>query len=156
MKPEHRELSLQVVEYMKSRGGTAVIGGCFSSFAQPNDIDRWFGEVWGLPWRTGQYHRTIVCLQYSHVSPEGAETSSLLKSYSSKALFLKNVSPSDSLYASPVGARSESAVFGPIPIKAETSIAFGKCSNGWLAYTGDVNNEEGTAAAVFAMMKLRN
>jgi len=75
-------------------------------------------------------------------------------SYSSKALFLKNVSPSDSLYASPPGAKSESVVFGPVPVEAQTSIAFGKCGQGWLAYTGDVNHEEGTAQAVLAMMNL--
>lgn len=107
-----------------------------------------------MPWRVGQYETTTVVLQDSHIGPIGSSKSSLTAFYSSKALFLKNVSPADSLYASPPGSRSESVVFGPVPVEAQTSIAFGKCGQGWLAYTGDIHNREGTAEAVLAMMRL--
>ncbi|KAI0532854.1 hypothetical protein GGR58DRAFT_506977 [Xylaria digitata] len=76
------------------------------------------------------------------------------KTLISKALFFKNVSPSDSLYASPEGVRSESVVFGPVPVEAQTSVAFAKCGQGWLGYTGGVNNEAGTVEALLAMMGL--
>ncbi|KAI1427750.1 hypothetical protein F5Y12DRAFT_736770 [Xylaria sp. FL1777] len=107
-----------------------------------------------MSWNVGQYQRTTVLLQDSHVGLGATARARLATSYSSKALFLKNVSSSDSLCASPEGARSESVVFGPAPIKAETAIAFGRCGQGWLGYTGDANNEEGTADALLAMMGL--
>ncbi|KAI1302028.1 hypothetical protein F5Y03DRAFT_362537 [Xylaria venustula] len=150
----HRELSHQVVEYVKNRGGIVVLGGFFSSTVRPNDLDQYLGQAWGMPWRSGQYERTTVLLQDSHVGLDANTRARLAASYSSKALFLKNVSSSDSLYASPEGARSESMVFGPVPVEAQTSVAFGKCGQGWLGYTGDVNHEEGTAEAVLAMMGL--
>ncbi|KAJ2996586.1 hypothetical protein NUW58_g925 [Xylaria curta] len=154
VEPQNSELSRQVVEYVKSRGGVAIMGGFFSSFIRPSDLNRWLSQSWGMPWRVGQYERTTVLLQDSHVGLEAATRARIPASYSSKALFLEEVAPSDSLYASPEGARSESFVFGPVPVKAQTSIAFGKCGLGWLGYTGDVNNEEGTAEALLAMMGL--
>ncbi|KAI1130975.1 hypothetical protein F5Y10DRAFT_262712 [Nemania abortiva] len=148
MHGKHKKLSSQVEDYVKNRGGTVILGGFFSDFVRPAVLDRWFRTSWGMPWRVGQYERTTVLLQDPHVGLGGSNKSSLTASCSSKALFLKNVSPSDSLYASPLGARGESVVFGPVHVRAETSIALGKCGQGRLAYTGDVNNEQGTAEAV--------
>ncbi|KAI3333390.1 hypothetical protein F4824DRAFT_472349 [Ustulina deusta] len=150
---QNNTLSHEVVEYVKNHGGIAIMGGFFSSI-RPNDLDRWIGQSWGMPWRSGQYERTTVLLQDSHVGLEATTRARLATSYSCKALFLKNVSSSDSLYGSPEGARSESMVFGPVPVEAQTAIAFGRCGQGWLGYTGDVNNEEGTAEALLAMIGL--
>ncbi|KAJ8129494.1 hypothetical protein O1611_g4137 [Lasiodiplodia mahajangana] len=155
VRQEHSGLSSQVVNYVKNRGGTVILGGFFASFVRSNELDRWFRDSWGMPWRVGQYERTTVRLQDSHVGLAGSNKSSLTTSYSSKASFLQNVSPSDSLYASPLGAGGESLFAdGKVRIRAETSIAFGKCGKGWLGFTGDVNNEQGTADAVLAMMNL--
>ncbi|GAP85174.1 putative triacylglycerol lipase [Rosellinia necatrix] len=152
--PQHHELSRQVVEYVKNGGGIVIMGGFFSSFVQPDDMDHWLGSSWGMPWMIGQYERTTVILQDSHVGLEASTRALLPTSYSSNILFLKNVLPSDSLYASPHGARSELIISGPVPVKAETAVAFGKCGQGWLGYTGDVNNESETAEVVLAMMGL--
>ncbi|KAI1750323.1 hypothetical protein F4782DRAFT_548794 [Xylaria castorea] len=148
------QLSRQVVEYVKNRGGIVIVGGFFSLTIRPSELNRWLRHSWGMPWRSGQYGRTTVLLQDSHVGLEASTRAHLVASYSSKALFLKNVSSSDSLYASPKGARSESIVFGPVPIEAQTVIAFGKCGQGWLGFTGDTHNVDGTAEALLAMMGL--
>ena len=108
-----------------------------------------------MPWKFGQYFRTTVVLQGS-ANGRGHRDwrNGLPAAYSSKAVFLRNVAPSDAWYVSPPGSMSESLVLGPEPVNEETSVAFAKVGDGWLGYTGDVNDEEGTHAAVLAMMGL--
>ncbi|KAF2967296.1 hypothetical protein GQX73_g6260 [Xylaria multiplex] len=150
---QYYELSRKVISYVKRDGGTVILGGLFASFIRLIDLHIYF-ELLDVPWRAGQCERTTVFLQGSHVGLEPTARARLATSYSSEALFLKNVPPSDSLYASPKGAMSESATLDPIPIKAQSSVVFGRCGHGWLGFTGDLNNEEGTAEAVLAMMGL--
>lgn len=152
--PEYKQLSQQVVEYVRN-GGTAVLGAFFTSGVRPNDFDKWIKKAWGLPWEFGQYQRTTVIFQNSANGPPHSHwRNGMPAAYSSKAVFLKNVAPNESWYASPPGSTSESVVFGPTPVKEQTSVAFAKVGNGWLGYTGDVNDEDGTRAAVLAMMGL--
>lgn len=74
--------------------------------------------------------------------------------YSAKAVFLQHVAPENAWYVPPPGSTSESRVFRPRPVSAETAVAFRKVGEGWLGYTGDVNIEEETTMAVLAMMGL--
>ncbi|KAI1076721.1 hypothetical protein F5B20DRAFT_593724 [Whalleya microplaca] len=150
---KHENLSWDVINYVRN-GGTAILGGYFQDTIAPPDFDRWMGEAWGLPWRYGQYETTTVVLQSSAVGPREFWRNGLAASYSQKGVFLKNVAATDSWYASPPGSKSESFVFGPVPVDAQTSIAFGKVGNGWLGWTGDIHYREETAAAVRAMMGL--
>lgn len=153
--PLYDALSRQVVAYVRS-GGTAVLGGFFSSLIQPTVFDEWMQGAWGLPWCSGQYERTTVVLQ-SAAAGRGTGPGwrkGLMESYSCKAVFLQDVAPEDSWYASPPGATSESLVFGPVPVLSETAVAFAKVGEGWLGYTGDVNSEDGTTMAILAMMGL--
>ncbi|KAI8966521.1 hypothetical protein F5Y11DRAFT_364184 [Daldinia sp. FL1419] len=151
--PEHKNLSNKVVDYVRN-GGTVILGGFFSMGVVPPDFDKWMKDVWGLPWRFGQYVTTTVVFQSSAVGPRDFWRDELAAAYSQKGVFLKNVSPADSWYASPPGSTSESRVFGPSPVGAQTSIAFGRVGRGWLGWTGDIHNQEETAAAVRAMMGL--
>lgn len=158
--PLYHALSGQVVDYVR-HGGTAILGGFFSSLVQPLVFDEWMRRAWDLPWRSGQYERTTVVLQRGAAGRgTGRGTgpgwrNGLLESYSCKAVFLKDVaSEGDSWYMSPPGAKSESLVFGPVPVESQTAVAFAKVGQGWLGYTGDINNDTGTTAAVLAMMGL--
>lgn len=153
---KYAALSRQVVDYVRN-GGTAILGGFFTSFVRPNDFDKWIRTAWGLPWMSGQYERTTVVFQNSATGRRDAGQrwrDDLVAAYSSKAVFLKGVAAEDSWYSSPQDARSESFVFGPVPVEAQTAVAFAKVGSGHLGYTGDVNNEEGTTLAVLAMMGL--
>ncbi|KAI2620372.1 hypothetical protein GGS26DRAFT_571192 [Hypomontagnella submonticulosa] len=152
-KPKHKDLSNRVVNYVRN-GGTVILGGFFALGIRLPDFDKWMKDAWDLPWRLGQYETTTVVFQSSAVGPHPFWRDNLAAAYSQKGVFLKNVAPSDSWYASPPGAKSESFVFGPVPIEAETSIAFGKVGKGWLGWTGDIHNRDETAAAVQAMMGL--
>ncbi|KAI0449707.1 hypothetical protein F5B21DRAFT_493511, partial [Xylaria acuta] len=143
------------MDYVKNRGGIAIVGGPFASFVGPNELNSWIGRRWRMPWRVGQYRRTTtVLLQDTHVGLEATTRAHLVPSYRSEAWLLKHVPSSDSLYASPEDASSEPEVFGPVPVGAQTAIAFGKCGQGWLGYIGDVDNQEGTAEVLLAMMGL--
>ncbi|OTB12322.1 hypothetical protein K445DRAFT_66416 [Daldinia sp. EC12] len=148
-----KDLSSKVVNYVRD-GGIVILGGFFSMGIGPIEFDKWMRNVWNLPWRYGQYETTTVVFQSSAVGPRKFWRDGLVAAYSQKGVFLKNVSPAASWYASPPGSTSESSVFGPVPIQAQTSVAFEKVGKGWLGWTGDINHEEETSAAVRAMMGL--
>lgn len=152
--PNNKQLSQQVVDYVRG-GGTAIIGGYFTSFVRPDDFNKWMRESWGLPWEFGQYERTTVVFHNSAIGrPHSHWRYGMPAAYSSKAVFLKKVAPYDAWYMSMSESMSESLVFAPSPVEQQTSVAFAEVGNGWLGYTGDVNNEDGTNAAVLAMMGL--
>ncbi|KAI0012996.1 hypothetical protein F4779DRAFT_614157 [Xylariaceae sp. FL0662B] len=102
----------------------------------------------------GTYETTTVVFQSSAIGPRQFWRDGLAAAYSQKGVFLKNVDAKDSWYASPPGSVSESRVFGPVSVEAQTSVAFGKVGQGWLGWTGDIHNGDETAAAVLAMMGL--
>ncbi|KAI1657377.1 hypothetical protein F4813DRAFT_361226 [Daldinia decipiens] len=151
--PKYKDLSSKVVNYARN-GGIVILGGFFSTGVAPTDFNKWMKDVWDLPWRYGQYETTTVVFQSSAVGPRKFWHDGLAAAYTQKGVFLKNVPPADSWYASPPGSTSESRVFGPVPIQAQTSIAFGRVGKGWLGWTGDIHNREETSAAVRAMMGL--
>jgi hypothetical protein len=80
--------------------------------------------------------------------------SSLPAAYSQKAQFLEGVHPDASLYAPSKGTMTPSRVSPPTPFDyTESAIAFTSVDNGWLAYVGDVNNEEGSERVVTDLCK---
>ncbi|KAI0405846.1 hypothetical protein F4802DRAFT_560935 [Xylaria palmicola] len=119
-------------------GSTVVIAACFSSFVNEGEFNRCFGKI-GLPWKRGGYYRTDVSLRPAAVDDRLKRH--LLPAYSQKALYVQGVAGSDAWYA---GGQNEVAV------------AFTKVGNGKLGYVGDVNGEDGSEAAILAMLGLLN
>ena len=149
-------LSGQVYEYV-CQGGIVILGGLFSSMVNPDAFDTWMRNQWELPWRSGQYETTKVCLQkYARGlgSRGDALEHGLSRAYSSKATFLRDVESKDVWYAAPPGARSENIVCHGKPVAAETSVAFAKVGKGRLGYVGDVNVGEPITRIELAMMGL--
>ncbi|KAJ5712833.1 hypothetical protein N7493_009301 [Penicillium malachiteum] len=135
------------------QGSTAVITGSFSSFARPSDLKPFFSKA-GLPWEAGTYMRTTVAL-----NPEAPGTDlarHLPLKYSQKALFLKNVAPSESWYMTNADSVLESHVFAPQSANTpgESPIVLGRVGEGRLGYVGDVNGEDSTQVVVVAMCGL--
>ncbi|KAI0102747.1 hypothetical protein GGR51DRAFT_562203 [Nemania sp. FL0031] len=149
---QHSNLSSQVIDYVKKRGGTVII--LFSLVR--DEMNRWFKDSWGMPWEVGrdEKEKTTVYLQDSHALA-GSSKSRLTASYLTPAVFLQNVRPSDSLYASQLSARVNSATNSPSKSPVATSIAFGKYGWGWLGFVGDgyVAQDE-TVAAMLVMSNL--
>jgi hypothetical protein len=144
-----------VLDSVKSyvvNGGTVVLAGHFSSFMKPLDIGRWFSTKWGLPWESGDYHRTTVHL---NSQAQALPIQGLPSSYSQKAVFLKNVASNAAWYLPSTESRTESRVFAPASVDTQqTPVAFGAIGSGHLGYIGDVNGEEGSTAVVLAMCGL--
>jgi hypothetical protein len=142
----------QVVSYVRA-GGTAVIGGLFSSFVRPMDMTNWFRKHWDLPWRAGDYHRTTVYLNSGaqRVPPQYG----LHPEYSQKAVFLQNVTSDAAWYLPSESSTTQSLVFAPVSVdRQQTPVAFAAVGEGWLGYVGDVNAEKGSDVAVLAMCGL--
>ncbi|KAF2156452.1 hypothetical protein K461DRAFT_265835 [Myriangium duriaei CBS 260.36] len=124
-------------------GGVVVHSGLFSSFIAVDEMNRYWDQVWDLPWIAGSYFSHELYL--NRLVP-GLGTPGLKASYSQKALHLRRVEKS-------------SAVYIPDPTSEEAdhrqiASVFHPYGNGFVGYTGDVNNEEGTTMLVLAMCGL--
>ncbi|OTA70421.1 hypothetical protein K449DRAFT_427952 [Hypoxylon sp. EC38] len=104
--PEYREFSDKVVQYMQ--------------------------DVWNLSWRYGQSGITDVVLQRSAVGPQDFRRESLIEEYHQKAVFIKNIAPSNSWYASHPGhlPTSNPPVSGHDSTESQTSMEFREVGNG--------------------------
>lgn len=138
-----------VLEYVR-RGGTAIVMGLFPSFVQPDKIKTFFARA-SLRWERGSYHRTTLSLNENAVGM--SEAGSLPRSYSQKALFVKNVSSQEMWYRTNDDSVIESRVFPPTSanVGGEAPVALAKVGQGKLGYVGDVNAEEASHAVVLAM-----
>lgn len=141
---------LSKVKEYTSRGGTVIFACMFSSFIAPDDFDVFFKTHFYLPWTFGDYHRTTSYLNANAKRIlESAE--SLPKSYSQKAVFMKNVHADHALYAPTQASEVESFVFSGRINPAQTPVAWANAAGGWVGYVGDVNGEEGSNKVILSM-----
>lgn len=152
-KKELKDLNTNLVSYTKN-GGTVILGTLFSSFVTPPTFNRWMKETWNLPWKFGDYHRTDV-FQNPACDLNGYKSGVLQKSYSQKAVFLKDVDKEAAMYYPSGESRTQSAVFPPQSVDvSQTPVVFMKIGAGKLGYIGDVNNEDGSMMALMMMCNL--
>jgi hypothetical protein len=130
----------RLVAYVKS-GGSAVIGGSFSSFIRPTDFDQFFKKVWGLDWQRGSYFRTTFSINPSNELAK--RNPSLATSYSMKALHVNHISPEMALYGD----------FTSMPLEESPAVCV-RVGHGLLSYLGDVNAETASTNTVLAMLGL--
>lgn len=140
-----------VLDYVR-KGGTAVVMGHFSSFVPPLEIAPFFEKA-GLPWKSGDYHRTDTELNRSAV---GDLADQLPLKYSQKALSIDNVDPGDIWYSSSPNSVVQSMVFPPTNAHrpGQAAAALARVGEGRLGYLGDVNAEKSSNAVVLAMCGL--
>ncbi|KAF9460879.1 hypothetical protein BDZ94DRAFT_1197036 [Collybia nuda] len=145
----------KLVEFSKM-GGSVVVGGSFSSFVRPVDLDAFFDKAWGLPWKGGSYHRTTFSLNQSH--PLAKNNPSLLKSCSMKALHVQGITLDVAMYLPTEDSILQSLVWVPEKITdlSESPIAHIAVGKGHFGYVGDVNGEDGSVKATLAMLGLLN
>ena len=156
---EYCALSDFIVDWVRN-GGTAVLGGGFSSWVNPAEFDSWMVNAWQLPWKIGQYTRSTVHYQSAAKGPARHPNwrNGLLAAYSSKAVYLSHVDEPHRWYIDVVevdydeDSEEEDAPRDTIDIDHQTSVAFARVGRGWLGYTGDVNAEKGTCLATLSML----
>lgn len=150
--PKNKPLQKQLASYAKG-GGTVIFSCLFSSFIRRRDM----GKLWEnfeQPWKSGDYHRTTFYVSQRIKTVLGPQrTAGLEREYSAKALHLKDVPDNSRVYVPLEQSRIESRVFAPDTVdNSQTPAAFHKYGEGWLAYIGDVNNEQGSQALLMAML----
>ncbi|THX85995.1 hypothetical protein D6D04_01652 [Aureobasidium pullulans] len=154
--------NIDVVKALKayiSNGGTAILCCSCSSFMNPSKADRFFTTHFSLPWKFGNYERTDVYLREEvavrHLPLGRKGLEHLPRSYSQKAVFLKNVSEEGIIYSPREDSMTQSRVFAPRAADTEqTPVAWVGIEKGWLGYVGDVNGEEGSDSVILAMCGL--
>ncbi|KAG5639186.1 hypothetical protein H0H81_006090 [Sphagnurus paluster] len=150
---QNANIVAKLVAYAKA-GGSVLIGGAFSSFVKPKDMNTFFEKSWGFKWTSGSYHRTTFWLNGTHdLTPKNP---SLPPSYSMKALHLQGVSPNQMVYRPTTESRLQSLVFAPkeVPSLTESPAVYAPIGKGFLGYIGDVNWEEESAKLALAMLGL--
>ncbi|KAK3654134.1 hypothetical protein LTR56_004188 [Elasticomyces elasticus] len=147
--PESKYMSIRRKAYdYATNGGTLIFMGHFSSFARPPAIKTMF-NAFGLPWESGDYHRTTFDV---NAAMTRFDTASLVPSYSQKALHLQHVAREDAIYLPTSSSQTQSMVFAPQSVNlAQSPAVLGVCGRGKVGYLGDVNAEEGTTKVVLAM-----
>ncbi|PVH95724.1 hypothetical protein DM02DRAFT_617714 [Periconia macrospinosa] len=150
---KHRGVYAKLLDYVRG-GGTLVFMGCFPGEINPEDLNDLLREA-GLPWEMEGYYRVTV---HRNDTEETAPHTSLLSSYSQKAVFLRNVDRKDAWYRLGESSRTESLVFAPVELgdKDQTPIAMTRIGEGKFGYVGDINGEEGSDRVILAMCGLRD
>ena len=152
--PRNAHVLSALIEYAKS-GGTVVLGGLFSTFI--SNMDEFFRDGWGVPWRQGSYHRTTFSLNSSFFEIGTFNTiQTLPRSYCIKAVHLTDIRSEDAVYSPTQESRLQSAVFPAYQITDldESPVVYTRFGKGYLGYNGDVNGEEDSTAIILAMLRL--
>lgn len=153
---KHSAVLEKVVSYARN-GGTVILGGHFSGFIRPTELDNFFRSGWDLPWEFGDYHRTTVYVNQQVQEQLAADArAGLPAAYSQKAVFLKSVPTDAALYVTTEDSVTQSLVFPSKPVgdRGQTPVVFAAVGEGKLGYVGDVNAEEGSDAVILAMCGL--
>lgn len=151
-KKKHKNIQIRLSEYARA-GGTLILACLFSNFVSGPNFDSMCLNM-ELPWGWGDYHRTDFALNPAFAPVFGNETFRTLdKSYSMKAVHLKNVPAAAKLYLPTNDSRVQSFVFPPDRVDtAQTPAVWQKHGQGFIAYIGDVNNESGSQVLIMAML----
>jgi hypothetical protein len=153
---ECREISDRLVTYVHN-GGTVIFSFVFSSHVSPAQMNKFWQETWNLPWKFGDYHRTTFHLNRDALKLDDGVVEKLQAAYSQKAVHLKGVAREHAWYLPGTDSTTQTFVFPTAPIQnmEQTPMAFAKVGEGFVGYTGDVNQEEGTNLALMQMLGLK-
>lgn len=145
------EVLQKVVSYVQN-GGLAIIGLHFPSFTTMTAMNNLFASSFNLPWRRGDYHRTVFERNPSCVLPQDAKQTSLPGPCSMKCLHIKNARPHEKIFIPVSDAMTQSNVFPPEYVdKAQAAAAGAQIGKGYLAYCGDVNGEAGSNQIILTL-----
>ena len=134
----------RVVSYVHN-GGLVIVGLSFTSFTQLDDFDKFFKDGFGLPWRSGDYHRTTFQLNPSCSLPANLALNSFPAPYSMKVLHVKHAEPHQKIFVPITDAMTQSHVFPPEYVdQTQAAVVGTKIGEGFMIYIGDVNAEKGS------------
>ena len=147
---KNRAVLENVMSYVRN-GGLVIVGLHFPNFATFDVINGFF-ETFGLPWRSGNYHRDEFQLNPTCSLPRGVASNRLLAPYSMKALHVKNARPDEKIFVPVADDMTLSNVFPPRHIdNAQAAVVGAKVGDGYLVYIGDVNGEKGSDNIILSL-----
>lgn len=136
-------------------GGLVIVGFHFPSFTQMDDFDKFFNEGFGLPWKHGDYHRTIFQFNPSCSLPAGVAPNSFPAPYSMKVLHVKDAKPHERIFIPITHAMTQSHVFPPEYVdQTQAAVVGSRVEDGYIVYAGDVNPEKGSFDVILRLCGL--
>ncbi|GAA5912909.1 hypothetical protein JCM6882_009510 [Rhodosporidiobolus microsporus] len=144
------------------KGGRLVLGGPLPSSLNTTQMHTVFADFGAPEWKRGKYFRTTHTLSLGHplyqaLPGNSVARAALPQSYSCKASLVDNVAQADALYQTVEGAEHQS----PVPsmrhdVKTgEVAVAVKRVGEGWLAWIGDVNQEQGSNSVTLFLLGMK-
>ena len=151
-KQKFKKVQIKLSEYAKA-GGAVIMCCLFSSFVSQPDFTTLMQNM-DLDWDWGDYHRSNFALNPSLASIFGHSAfKSLQKSYSMKAIHLKDVPAEAKVYLPTAESRTQSMVFPATKVDtAQCPAVWQTHGDGYVGFIGDVNNEVGSQALLMALL----
>jgi len=151
---KNRPVLDKVVSYLRN-GGLVIIGLHFPNFTAMDVFDEFFGKAFGLPWVHGDYHRADFQFNPSSTLPANVASASLPAPFSMKVLHVKNARPEEKIFIPVPEAMTQSHVFPPSYVdQAQSAVVGAKVGDGYVAYVGDVNGEQGSNKVILSLCGL--
>jgi len=125
------------------------------NFTRMDVFDEFFTNAYGLPWKSGDYHRTTFQFNLSCSLPSGSSPQSMPAPYSMKVLHVKNARANEKIFIPVDDAQTQSHVLPPTFVdQAQAAVVGAKVGEGFVFYIGDVNGEKGSDKAILCMCGL--
>lgn len=150
--PKNQEVFASVKSYIEN-GGLVIVGLHFSGFVNGDNHDDFF-RAFGLPWKKGDYHRTIFRFNHSCVLPKGYRPESMPEEYSMKASHIKDARETEKMFVPPPDARSQSFSYVGEMDYSQAAVVAASIGEGTLVYCGDVNTEPESFALIMSLCGL--
>jgi hypothetical protein len=150
-KKENRAVLEKLKSYLQN-GGLVIFGLQFPSSTRMDAFDKLFNESFGLPWKSGDYHRATFQFNPSCTLPTSVKKDSFPSPYSMKALHVKDSKRHERIFVPTPGGTTQSHVFLPAPVdETQAAVVGAKVGNGFLIYAGDVNSEVASNEVILAL-----
>jgi hypothetical protein len=138
---KYQAINATLRAYVKA-GGSIVFGCQCSSHVIPSSLNQYFKEVWDLSWTMGNYARFRYAVNPAASRINGREVPS---DYNCKAVQLAGVDEASVVYWQAGESFSMAGLPTPDdPGRTSGPVVWQKYGEGWVGWTGDVNNEEET------------
>lgn len=148
--PANREVLAKVKTYIEG-GGLAIVGLHFPNFITLDRMDGFFKEF-DLPWKRGDYRRTIFQFVPSSIFPTSLNLASVPEPYSMKVVHIANARTQEKIFVPTPGALTQIRVFPPGHVdESQAAVTGARIGRGDLVYCGDINGEAESTVLIMAL-----
>ncbi|RAK98519.1 uncharacterized protein BO80DRAFT_466950 [Aspergillus ibericus CBS 121593] len=140
--PANRPALEKLRSYVRG-GGLAIFGLLFPSLTPLNRFNGFFRRNFNLPWESGDNNRCDFDYNDMCYLPTGTVSDSLPRSYSMKALQIKDARSYEKIFISVRDFVTDTLSSpGELIDRAQAAVVGGRMGHGYVVYLGDVNQEK--------------